>query len=173
MIWFTLSFALLATFVGFALDFGRAYLEKARIARLVDGAAIVAAKIVQGQVGNEDAATRAACDSMTMNGAPVVMSGSTTCTATAGAPFTATIAYLPKAVAGWTANDPRTGHGNRAGADHLSTISGLDGSGRLFDHQRCRRRRSSAGAAHRLGAGARPIGFNAGNQDSGFENHRE
>ena len=71
MIWFTLSFALLATFVGFALDFGRAYLERARISRLVDGAVMVAAKVVQGQPGNEDAATRAACDSMTMNGAPV------------------------------------------------------------------------------------------------------
>ena len=100
MIWFTLAFALLGTFVGFALDFGRAYLEKARIARLVDGAAIVAAKIVQGQVGNQDAATRAACDSMTMNGAPVVMSGSTTCTATVGAPFTAAVSYIQKAVAG-------------------------------------------------------------------------
>src|SRR4026207_1687803 len=100
MIWFTLSFALIATFVGFALDFGRAYLEKARISRLVDGAAIVAAKVVKGQAGNQDAATRAAGDSMTMNGAPVVMSGSTTCTATTGAPFTATVEYVSKPVAG-------------------------------------------------------------------------
>lgn len=100
MIWFTLSFALLGTFIGFALDFGRAYLEKARIARLVDGAAIVAAKVVKGQVGNEADATRAACDSMTMNGAPVVMSSSTTCTATTGAPFTATIEYFDAPVQG-------------------------------------------------------------------------
>lgn len=100
MIWFTLSFALLGTFVGFALDFGRAYLQKARIARLVDGAAIVAAKVVQGQVGNEAAATMAACDSMTMNGAPVEMSSATTCTATTGAPFTATIEYFDAPVQG-------------------------------------------------------------------------
>jgi Flp pilus assembly protein TadG len=100
MIWFTLSFALLGTFIGFALDFGRAYLEKARVARLVDGAAIVAAKVVKGQVGNEAAATRAACDSMTMNGAPVVMSSSTTCTATTGAPFTATVEYFDAPVQG-------------------------------------------------------------------------
>jgi Flp pilus assembly protein TadG len=99
MIWFTLAFALLGTFIGFALDFGRAYLEKARIARLVDGAAIVAAKVVQGQAANEDAATRAACDSMAMNGAPVVMSG-TSCVATTGVPFTASVAYFTKAVAG-------------------------------------------------------------------------
>jgi Flp pilus assembly protein TadG len=100
IVWFTLSFALLGTFIGFALDFGRAYLQKARIARLVDGAAIVAAKVVKGQTGNEAAATRAACDSMKMNGAPVEMSGATTCTATSGAPFVATISYLPKAVQG-------------------------------------------------------------------------
>ncbi len=98
MIWFTLSFALLATFVGFALDFGRAYLERARISRLVDGAVMVAAKVVQGQPGNEDAATRAACDSMTMNGAPVVISGSA-CVST-DTTFTAPITYVLKAVAG-------------------------------------------------------------------------
>jgi Flp pilus assembly protein TadG len=100
IIWFTLSFALLATFIGFALDFGRAYLQKARIARLVDGAAIVAAKVVKGQVGNEPAATKAACDSMAMNGAPVVMTSATTCAATAGAPFTASVSYFPQAVQG-------------------------------------------------------------------------
>lgn len=100
IVWFTLSFALLGTFIGFALDFGRAYLQKARIARLVDGAAIVAAKVVKGQTGNEAAATSAACDSMSMNGAPVVMSSSTTCAATSGAPFQATVSYFLKAVQG-------------------------------------------------------------------------
>ena len=100
IIWFTLSFALLGTFIGFAVDFGRAYLQKARIARLVDAAAIVAAKVVQGQTGNEAAATMAACDSMTMNGAPVVMINATTCAATQGAPFTANIEYYDAPVQG-------------------------------------------------------------------------
>ena len=40
LIFFTLAFALLGTFIGLAVDFGRAYLEKARISRLVDGAAL-------------------------------------------------------------------------------------------------------------------------------------
>jgi Flp pilus assembly protein TadG len=84
IIFLTLGFALLGTFIGFALDFGRAYLEKARIARLVDGAALAAAKVLKGQVGLEDAATRAACDSMTMDGASVVFSGGNTCAGTTG-----------------------------------------------------------------------------------------
>jgi Flp pilus assembly protein TadG len=109
LIWFTLSFALLATFVGFALDFGRAYLEKARISRLVDGAAIVAAKALKGQVGLENEATRAACDSMSMNGATVVMSSATTCSSVAGAPFTATVSFFDRALITHvrvTANEP-------------------------------------------------------------------
>jgi uncharacterized protein YegL len=81
MIFLTLAFALLGTFVGFAVDFGRAYLEKARMSRLVDAAALSAAKTLKGQSGFEDEATRAACDSMEMNGAPVVMSG-TSCVST-------------------------------------------------------------------------------------------
>ena len=40
IIFITLAFALLGTFIGFAVDFGRAYLEKARVARLVDGAVL-------------------------------------------------------------------------------------------------------------------------------------
>jgi hypothetical protein len=94
MVWFTLSFALLGTFIGFALDFGRAYLEKARLAQLVDAAALAAAKVVKGQAAYINDATRAACDSMTMNGAPVIMSGVTTCTATNGAPMTASIEFF-------------------------------------------------------------------------------
>ena len=79
LVFLTLGFALLGTFIGFALDFGRAYLEKARISRLVDGAALAAAKILKGQAGYESAATRAACDSMVMNGADVIMSGAGAC----------------------------------------------------------------------------------------------
>jgi hypothetical protein len=89
IIWLTLAFALLGTFIGFALDFGRAYLQKARMARLLDGAAITAAKALKGQPGLWPDAVRAACDSMTMNGAPVVMSGNN-CVATQGAQFIAT-----------------------------------------------------------------------------------
>jgi hypothetical protein len=81
LIFLTLAFALLGTFIGFAVDFGRAYLEKARMSRLVDAAALAAAKTLQGQAGFEDEATRAACDSMEMNGAPVVISG-TACVST-------------------------------------------------------------------------------------------
>lgn len=93
MIWFTLAFALLGTFVGFALDFGRAYLEKARVARLVDGSALAAAKVLKGQAVFEPDATRAACDAMAMNGAPVVFSGGNTCTATQGAPMSAAVEF--------------------------------------------------------------------------------
>jgi von Willebrand factor type A domain/Putative Flp pilus-assembly TadE/G-like len=81
LVFLTLAFALLGTFIGFAVDFGRAYLEKARMSRLVDGAALAAAKTLQGQAGFEDEATRAACDSMEMNGVPVVMNG-TSCVST-------------------------------------------------------------------------------------------
>jgi hypothetical protein len=93
IIWLTLAFALIGTFIGFALDFGRAYLEKARMARLIDSAAIAAAKVLKGQVGFETEATRAACDSMTMNGAKVIMSGNS-CTKIDGAPITATVSFI-------------------------------------------------------------------------------
>ncbi len=82
LIFLTLAFALLGTFIGFAVDYGRAYLQKARISRLVDGAALAAAKVLKGQASYEDVATRAACDSMEMNGAKVAMSGANTCAAT-------------------------------------------------------------------------------------------
>ena len=114
IIWFTLSFALLGTLIGFALDLGRAYLEKARLARLVDAASLAAAKVVKGQAAFINDATRAACDSMTMNGAPVVMSGGNTCTASQGAPMTATVEFFDLPVSGGppvkavrvTANEP-------------------------------------------------------------------
>jgi hypothetical protein len=100
IIWFTLAFALLGTFVGFALDFGRAYLEKARLARLVDAASIAAAKIVKGQAAFINDATRAACDSMAMNGAHVVMNGGNNCSATQGAPMTAQVEFFDLPVLG-------------------------------------------------------------------------
>jgi Flp pilus assembly protein TadG len=96
----TLSFALLGTFIGFGLDFGRAYLQKARISRLIDGAALAAAKVLKGQSGFEADATRAACDSMRMNGAPMTMSSVTTCSATTGSPFTAALSFFDAPVPG-------------------------------------------------------------------------
>jgi Putative Flp pilus-assembly TadE/G-like len=100
LIFLTLAFALLGTFIGFAVDFGRAYLEKARISRLVDGAALAAGKVLKGQTDYEDEATRAACDSMVMNGAPVVMSGTGACTKTTGAPFDVQLRFFDKPVPG-------------------------------------------------------------------------
>jgi Flp pilus assembly protein TadG len=99
LIFTTLAFALLGTFIGFAVDFGRAYLEKSRISRLVDGAALAAAKALKGQTGFEDEATRAACDSMEMNGANVAMSGTNTCVGTT-TNFTVTLDFPPLAVPG-------------------------------------------------------------------------
>lgn len=100
VIFLTLGFALLGTFVGFALDFGRAYLEKARISRLVDGAALAAAKALKGQVGLEDEATKAACDSMLMNGAHVVYGGGNSCTASAGSNINVAVNFVTKVVGG-------------------------------------------------------------------------
>jgi hypothetical protein len=100
LIFLTLAFALLGTFIGFAVDFGRAYLEKARISRLVDGAALAAAKVLKGQSAYEAVATRAACDSMVMNGAPVAMTGPGSCAATTGAPFTVTLEFFDVPVPG-------------------------------------------------------------------------
>jgi hypothetical protein len=94
LIFLTVGFALLATFVGFALDFGRGYLEKARIARLIDAASLAAAKALKGQSGLESQATRAACDSMQMNGASVIFTGGNTCTETTGAPLKVLVEYF-------------------------------------------------------------------------------
>ena len=95
LIFLTLAFALLGTFIGFAVDFGRAYLEKARMSRLVDAAALAAAKALQGQVGFENVATRAACDSMEMNGAPVVMNGTACVSTNSNATFPVTFFDAP------------------------------------------------------------------------------
>lgn len=100
LIFLTLAFALLGTFIGFAVDFGRAYLEKARISRLVDGAALAAAKVLKGQAAYEDVATRAACDSMEMNGAKVDMTGANTCEVTAGANLTVSLTFPDLVVQG-------------------------------------------------------------------------
>lgn len=100
IVFLTLGFALLGTFIGFAVDFGRAYLEKARVARLIDGAALAAAKSLKGQVGFESEATRAACDSMLMNGAQVTMTSPTTCSTVTGAPLTATVSFFDFPVPG-------------------------------------------------------------------------
>ncbi len=100
LVFLTLSFALLGTFIGFAIDFGHAYLEKARVSRLVDGAALAAAKALKGQTGFEDEATRAACDSMVMNGAPVIMTGPLSCTTTEGAPLTVVLNFFNVPVEG-------------------------------------------------------------------------
>jgi hypothetical protein len=93
IIWLMLAFALLGTFVGFVLDFGRAYLEKARVSRLVDAAALAAAKVLKGQPGLENDATRAACDSMSMNGVSVQMSGNS-CVSTQGALIQASVEFF-------------------------------------------------------------------------------
>jgi Flp pilus assembly protein TadG len=88
LVFLTLGFALLGTFIGFAVDFGRGYVEKARVSRLVDGAALAAAKLLQGQPGYESEATRAACDSMVMNGAEVAMTGTGSCASVTGSDLT-------------------------------------------------------------------------------------
>ncbi len=129
LVFLTLGFALLGTFIGFAVDFGRAYLEKARVSRLIDGAALAAAKVLKGQVGFENDATRAACDSMLMNGAQVTMSSATTCSTTSGAPITATISFFDVG-RGWRPGFASCSrHWQRAGTDDISEISRLDGSG--------------------------------------------
>jgi Flp pilus assembly protein TadG len=99
LIFLTLGFALLGTFIGFALDFGRAYLEKARINRLVDGAALAAAKILKGQAGYESAATQAACDSMVMNGADVIVNGDGSCVSE-NPNLTVTLSFFDATVSG-------------------------------------------------------------------------
>lgn len=100
LVFVTLAFALIGVFVGFAVDFGRAYLQKARISRLVDGAAIAAAKALKGQAGFEPDATRAACDSMEMNGAKVQMINATTCEETTGTNLNVTLAFPDLVVQG-------------------------------------------------------------------------
>ena len=172
LIFLTLAFALLGTFIGFAVDFGRAYLEKARMSRLVDGAALAAAKALKGQVGFEDEATRAACDSMEMNGAPVVMTGPLSCAANTGAPFTVT-SFFPVAVAG----GPPMQHVQVTGIEPMPTtflnFLGWMVPGDFSKIDVAADGTGWAGETGRSDAGARQIGFHVGNQDSGFENHRE
>lgn len=100
IIFVTLAFALLGTFVGFAVDFGKAYLTKARISRLVDGAALAAAKVLKGQPGYKTIATRAACDSMLMNGAKVEITSTGTCESTTGTKFSVKVEFVDQPVPG-------------------------------------------------------------------------
>ena len=116
-VFLTLGFALIGTFIGFAIDFGHAYLEKARISRLVDGAALAAAKALKGQSGYEDEATQAACDSMVMNGAPVIMAGPLSCTTSTGAPLTVALSFFDVPVEG----GPPIKHVSVQGTEPVST----------------------------------------------------
>ena len=100
LVFLTLGFALLGTFIGFALDFGRGYVEKSRVSRLVDGAALAAAKLLRGQPGYESEATQAACDSMVMNGAEVAMTGTGSCASITGSDLTVTVSFFDVPVAG-------------------------------------------------------------------------
>jgi hypothetical protein len=56
---------------------------------------LAAAKALQGQAGFEDEATRAACDSMEMNGAPVVMNGTACVSTNSDANFPVTFFLAP------------------------------------------------------------------------------
>lgn len=100
LIFVTLGFALLGVFVGFAADFGRAYLTRARLSRLVDGASLAAAKVLKGQPGFESDATRAACDSMLMNGAQVLMTGAGNCDASGNSSLNVKVEFVTKAAPG-------------------------------------------------------------------------
>lgn len=102
LILMTLGFVILGFFVGMAVDLGRGYLLKARLSRLVDGAALAAAKILKGGAFQNEA-TRAACDSLLMNGLQVEMSDSTTCSAVADSAFKLTIDFVDKPVPGGAA----------------------------------------------------------------------
>lgn len=99
LILMTLGFVILGFFLGMALDLGRGYLLKARLGRLVDSAALAAAKVIKGGAF-QDEATRAACDSLSMNGMKVQMSNSSTCTAVTNTTFEITVAFVDKPVPG-------------------------------------------------------------------------
>ena len=164
LIFLTLAFALLGTFIGFAVDFGRAYLEKARMSRLVDAAALAAAKTLKGQAGFEDEATRAACDSMEMNGAPVVMNGTLRVYRQIPArPFPVTFFD-----ARGSAEVPRSDMCALSGHEPMPTTF-LRFLGWMvpgdFSTDRCRcRGRGWAGETGGSDAGARQIGFYVGNR---------
>lgn len=64
----TLSFVVLALFAGLAVDIGTGYLLRARLFRVVDAAALAAAKALKGQEAFKDQAKKAACDAARMNG---------------------------------------------------------------------------------------------------------
>src|SRR3989442_6320260 len=70
LIFVSLGFVLLGLFVGMVLDFGRGYLERARISRTVDAMALAAARALLGSsaASFEDAAVAAGCGAASMNG---------------------------------------------------------------------------------------------------------
>jgi Flp pilus assembly protein TadG len=70
LIFVTLGFVMLGLFVGMAIDFGRGYLERARISRTVDAVALAAARALLGSSAPsyEDAAVKAGCGAASMNG---------------------------------------------------------------------------------------------------------
>jgi Flp pilus assembly protein TadG len=70
LIFVTLGFVMLGLFVGMAIDFGRGYLERARISRTVDAVALAAARALLGSSAPsyEDAAVEAGCGAASMNG---------------------------------------------------------------------------------------------------------
>ncbi len=96
----TLGMGLLGGFIGLALDMGSGYLARARLSRLVDGAALAAAKVLNGQPALQVDATRAACDSLLMNGAKVEMTANDTCTAVTGTKFSVKVEFVDKVVSG-------------------------------------------------------------------------
>ena len=100
LVFLTLGIALLGAFIGLSVDLGKSYLQRARMSRLVDGAALAAAKVLKGQAGYEAAATQAACDSMVMNGAKVKVDGAGKCSSVAGPKFTVNLAFVDRDVPG-------------------------------------------------------------------------
>lgn len=100
LIFIAVAFVILGVFIGLAVDLGRGYLLKARLAKVVDAATLAAAKILKGQTGNQNDAVKAACDSMLMNGMNVVMANGSTCQSSGATSFTLAVNFVPKAVSG-------------------------------------------------------------------------
>jgi hypothetical protein len=79
LIFVSLGFVMLGLFVGMAIDFGRGYLEKARMSRTVDAVALAAARALLGSSAPsyEAAAVAAGCGAASMNGVTVSSCGET------------------------------------------------------------------------------------------------
>jgi hypothetical protein len=101
----TLAFVLLCVFIGLAIDLGRAYLLRSQLSAIVDASALAAAKKLNGQVGNQGEALKAACDAMVMNGMKVRVEGegdTATCSSTSETSFTLSVDFVDKPVPGST-----------------------------------------------------------------------